>query len=625
MDHRPAPLQDFLERHEPFASLEPAAVATIAAAARVERFGAGELIVDAFARPNNQLFVVVDGEVGLWNDRDRLLQIPDERLAEGDVFGFSSMLTERSVGPRAVASGPTTVAVIPGSAVAPAFTSSTGSRFLAEHMSAAIRRGAQRPTYNLVDDLIGTPPLVVTPTVSAYEVARLLTERQLTDRHLPCAVIELGDGRYGIVSDALLRRHLIVDGRPGSTAVGQLVHTPAPTVRLGDSATEALILLLEADADFLVVVDAHRRLQGVVAPRDFAVSPTTAGVSLHEQLRRAADTDELLERARRVVATLDDLLTGGLTSDRVIAVYSTLLDTLVRRAITLVLAAHPDLSVDAFTWLSLGSNGRREAVPSSDVDTAVVFADGLSPGQVDAYRVAFAEVHDVLARAGLSGDHHGATASHPPFSRTNAEWRAAGRTWMSAPEKNQGAVMASLLVDGRPIFGDPGLSAVARVFSELRRHHGTMRLLLQESLSHRARMHSVLDVLTRRDGTFDIKAGAILPVVNLARWAALSVGSAVLPTEDRLRVASGSAMLPARRGRNLIEAFEVLQHLRLRYQLRELGEGRPASDVLVLESLSPIDRSMLTQAVREVAAAQRRMDNIAQYVPIDAWTSPEEP
>ena len=51
---------------------------------------------------------------------------------------------------------------------------------------------------------------------------------------------------------------------------------------------------------------------------------------------------------------------------------------------------------------------------------------------------------------------------------------------------------------------------------------------------------------------------------------------------------------------------------------------RAGADVLVLESLSPIDRSMLTQAVREVAAAQRRMDNIAQYVPIDAWTSPEE-
>jgi len=120
------------------------------------------------------------------------------------------------------------------------------------------------------------------------------------------------------------------------------------------------------------------------------------------------------------------------------------------------------------------------------------------------------------------------------------------------------------------------------------------------------------------------QAGAILPVVHLARWAALSVGSATLPTTERLRVASGSAMLPARRATNLIEAFDVLQRLRLRYQLLQIQAGERPTDQLRLDRLSPIDRSMVNQAVREVAAAQRRMDNISQYVPIDAWTAPEE-
>ena len=176
MDPTSRALQDFLAQHEPFASLEPAAVATIAAAARLERFGAGELIIDAFVDPNSEMFVVVDGQVDVWNDRDRLLQVPDERLGPGEVFGFSSMLTERSVGPRVVATGRTEVAAVPASVVSPAFTSAEGARFLAEHMSAAIRRGAQRPTYSLVDDLIASEPLVVAPTESAYEVARLLTD-----------------------------------------------------------------------------------------------------------------------------------------------------------------------------------------------------------------------------------------------------------------------------------------------------------------------------------------------------------------------------------------------------------------------------------------------------------------
>jgi CBS domain-containing protein len=83
-------------------------------------------------------------------------------------------------------------------------------------------------------------------------------------------------------------------------------------------------------------------------------------------------------------------------------------------------------------------------------------------------------------------------------------------------------------------------------------------------------------------------------------------------------------MLPDDRTDILIEAFEVLQRLRLRYQLLQVQRGEQPTDLLTLDRLSPIDRSIVTQAVREIAAVQRRMDNIAHYLPIGAWTAPDE-
>ena len=307
----------------------------------------------------------------------------------------------------------------------------------------------------------------------------------MTDRSAP-AVVRLGAGRFGLITDAVLRARVLVDGRPLTTPAREIMDTTAPVVCLGDTAAEALMLLLERDAEFLLVTDRAGELRGVVCPRDFAISPITVGVSLHEQLRRATSIEELATFAGRVPPVLDDLLSRGLAAGRVIAVYSGFLDTIMRRAIGLVFARHPELSVDAFTWLSLGSNGRREAVLSSDVDSAVAFDDAVDPGAVAAYRAAFAEVSGVLATAGLSADGHGTTAQSALFSRTNAEWRAAGRQWLADPVEHKGAIMTSLLVDGRPIHGDPGLPAVSRVFSELREHPGTMRLLLQESLAYRA-------------------------------------------------------------------------------------------------------------------------------------------
>jgi CBS domain-containing protein len=613
-----ADLAAFLANHPPFDSLGAAALDAIAHGSRVDRFADGDLILDAYRNPTVEVFVVLEGCVHLWNNADNRTDGPEEIVSPGGVFGFSAMLTESSIGPRAVAAGGVTVARIPAALAAPVFTSRRGARFLAEIVSSARRRVPAAPTYSLVDELIVRPPLVVEPTTPVVEVAR-----RMTAEGLPCAVVRLEDGRFGLVTDSVLRTHVLVEGRPPSSPAHSVMDTSAPAAVLGDSAAEALLLLLDRGAEFLLVTDRAGQLRGVVAPRDFAISPTTVGVSLHEQLRRATSVEELVSHARRIPAMLGDLLSRGLASGRVIAVYSAVVDTLVRRAIGFVFAAHPELSVDAFTWLSLGSNGRREAVLSSDVDSAAAFDGSVPDVEIAHYRAAFGEVYQVLARAGLSGDENGATAQHALFARTNDDWRAAGRQWLAAPAEHNGAMMTSLLVDGRPIHGDPGLPAVTQVFGDLRRHPGTMRLLLRESLSKRAKLRSMRYFLARQPDTFDIKTHALLPIVNIARWAALSVGSAALPTPERLRAASGSAMLPDEQANTLIEVFELLQRLRLRYQLMQQQAGDRPSDLINMSRMSSIDRSVIAQAVREISSVQRRMDNISQFVPAEAWAAPK--
>jgi CBS domain-containing protein len=42
-----------------------------------------------------------------------------------------------------------------------------------------------------------------------------------------------------------------------------------------------------------------------------------------------------------------------------------------------------------------------------------------------------------------------------------------------------------------------------------------------------------------------------------------------------------------------------------------------------MSRMSSIDRSVIAQAVREISSVQRRMGNISQYVPAEAWSSPD--
>ncbi len=208
-----------------------------------------------------------------------------------------------------------------------------------------------------------------------------------------------------------------------------------------------------------------------------------------------------------------------------------------------------------------------------------MFAESVdTPERAAAYRAAFAEVAHALRAAGLRVDEHGATPSSPEFARTRQEWRRAAQQWLASPLENQGMLMASLLIDGRPIQGDPAASVVGEVFADAREHPGTMRLLVQESLSHKAQLRSVRDVLAGRGGTFDLKQHALRPVVEIARWAALGVRATDLSTRSRLAAASGSMLLPTEQASTLIEVFEVLQRVRLRQQLAQLERGQDVTD-----------------------------------------------
>lgn len=606
----------------PFDRLDRARLADLAGRARTVRFRAGELVLDAFAGPVRHVLFILEGRVGLWwEPGPGPSSVPDDTVGPGSLIGMTSVLAERALGPRAAAATDVRAAALPVSALAGAFAALGGARYLAAHTPAAATGGIVRPVpplaaYTTVDDLIVHDPLIIPAGSTLVQAAA-----QMTTFDAPCAAVALPGGGFGMLTDTLIRRALATGGDLSTLAAAAIADRHPPTVVRGDSAAEALVVLLDRDADFVLVVDRIGGVAGVIAPRDFMVSPATAGISLHEQIRRAVTVDELCQRARRLPAVLDELVTRGLTVSKVIGVHSAIIDTIVRRAITLVFDHHPELSVDAFTWLALGSNGRHEAVLSSDVDSAASFVDGLPASQIAACRAAFAEVADILDGARLYRDKRGTSAQNPLFARTNAQWRAAALEWMAAPDRNNGAIMTSLLVDGRPIHGDPGLSEVDRVFADVRKHPGTMRLLLQEMLARRAKPHVLREALRRRPEFVNVKNDGLLPLVNLARWAALSVGSSALPTVERLRAAAGSEMLPQESASTLIEVFGELQRLRLRYQLRQWRDGEPPTDVLAMATVSPIDRSILAQAIREVAAVQRRMDNIAVYVPVDEWTA----
>ncbi len=608
-------LARFLAANPPFSSLAEPDLDRIAEAARIVDHPAGAQIMDAFAEAGDDLFVVMTGQVELWTTDGGPGDPADEVVGPGCVFGHSTALTGAPIGPRAVALGPVRLVTISRSAVASVFSSPAGVRFLAGDLSAERVRTPAGPRFRTVDELVVTAPVLGEPDLTVAEAARVMTERSSSYLAIP-----YGNGEFGLLTDAVLREQVVAAGRPGDTPVKEVMIRRAITARTGTPTADVLHQLTEHRLDHLLVVDGSGALRGAVDPQDFLASPSGAGVMLREKVGRAATAEQVVALARQLPVLLGDLVRQRREASETTAVYSTVVDAIQRRALSLVLDGHPELHEAEVTWMLLGSNARREPTLGSDIDSAVVFAESVdTPSRAAAYRTAFAEVAGLMRTAGLRIDEHGATPSSARFARTRSQWRTAAQQWLDSPLDGQGMLMASLLLDGRPIQGDPAQPVVSEVFADVRNHPGTMKLLVRESLSHRAQLRSVRDVLAGRGGTFDLKTHALRPVVEIARWAALYVHSPELSTRARLSAASGSMLLPTPQATTLAEVFEVLQRVRLRQQLAQFERGEPVSDVVWMRRLAPLDRSLVAQSVREISTVQKRLYNLLEYTSAQDW------
>jgi CBS domain-containing protein len=347
----------------------------------------------------------------------------------------------------------------------------------------------------------------------------------------------------------------------------------------------------------------------VLEDADLLAASARQSFILRRSIGSAADATELQEVGQRVTGVAVDLFRNGTKASATSAILSVVIDSLVRRALELALADTAG-GVDGFAWLTLGSVARREAVPSSDVDSAMSWRDDMSSAS-EPLRAVAARTHEILEGCGLPHDSNGAVAYAPLFSRSQSAWVEAAKGWLDDPLRAQGLMMSSLLIDGRVVWGDASLHTVPAAYRSMREEHpDALRLQRLEALASRVRTRSLRDVLSRRGGTFDLKQHAITPIVNLARWGGLSADLGSATTPARLSAAAQVGAISDKDAEILCDVFVMLQRLRMAHQVAQIAAGHTAGDVITMSELSPLNRSLLNDGLREIVAVQRRVRNV---------------
>lgn len=600
-----AGLAAFLADHTPFQGSTQDELDALADGASLTRFPAGVVVADYTSRVPAEVWMVREGAVALRTTGDGALI---DIVTPGGIFGYMPLLAGAGMDFEARTTAPSTLVRLPEALVRAQFAKPSGLAFLA---SSGWQHAAERstlmpaPDSTPVSELVRGEVLVVEPGDAVRDVVVKMTER-----HVSYALVRLPDGALGIFTDRDLRARVVAAGVPVDVAIDRVMSAPARTVTTDLTADSVLMEMLECGLRHMPVLTPRGEVVGVLEDADLLAATARQSFTLRRAIAHAGTTAELQAAGRRVTGTAVDLFRSGTKAAATSAILSVVVDSLVRRALELVVAQPQNRNLDGFAWLTLGSVARREAMPSSDVDSALSWRDELG-GQAPRLRALAAEVHGLLDGSGLPSDRNGAVASKAMFSRSQSDWLHTAQGWLSDPLRDRGLILSSLLIDGRVVWGDPGLHTVPAAYQRIREQHpNALRLQLLDALSGKMRTRSLRDVLSRRGGTFDLKNHAVTPVVNLARWAGLTAGVTSAGTPTRLQAGAEAGALSERDARTLCDVFAMLQRLRMTHQVEQVAAGHTPGDIITMSELSPLNRSLLGDGLREISAVRRRVGNL---------------
>lgn len=603
-------ITDFLRKYPPFSELDDALLDELSQSVEIEFHVAGQVIFSEGAQPLDHLRVVRSGGIEVVSDGEVL-----DLMGPGEMFGHASMLSGLPPGFQARAAEDSLTYRIPTDAATYILSQPVALRYMTRliledrhHLrtgpSAQVTRDQLREP---VGAAIRAPALVVDPETTVRRAAS-----QMASAGASAFIVDLGDA-VGIVTDSDLRTRFAAEGLSPDAPVSAIMSAPALTVSHERPGSEVLLDMLDHGVRHFPVTSASGRVIGIVEDHDLIVVESRSSFFLRRSVARANTVEELIETSRKLRPAVIAMNRGGVAALDVMSVFSVVADALTRRALDFATEQVGE-SPAKFTWLALGSQARREALPSSDLDSAIAWIDGGEEAPIREYLVAVAtHATETLQQCGLRPDEHMASASASLFIRPLSFWRREAHSFLAEPTREQALILASVLVDSRPVWGTETGPLIAETFRLAPSYPRTLRLLAQFAISHKPPTGFLrglaIELGGERRSHLDLKTAAVVPITDLARWAGMTVGVACASTSARLEAAGAAGTLSVPDAQSLIAAFELVSQLRLDHQVSQMEKGEEPDDVINLEELSPLTHRYLKEAFRAIASVQRRIAN----------------
>jgi CBS domain-containing protein len=449
-----------------------------------------------------------------------------------------------------------------------------------------------------------SPVHTAQPDESCAAVAQRMTQERISS-----ILIVEGD-RIGIATDRDLRSRLVGEGRSPDTPIGQIATFPVRTISARTPVFEALIEMLASGIDHLPVVEDGRMI-GIVSSNDVLDLGTRSPLYVRTALDRADDVSGVASVVGDLPAAVEALLAAGTTAGDVGRVIATVTDRVQSRLLTFAFA-ELGTPPSAYGWLAFGSQARCEQTLHSDQDHGLLLPDGLDPSGHEWWRALAEWMVAALERCGYERCDGEVMASNEAWRHEAAGWRRLFSGWIERPSAPH-LPHTTIAFDLRTVSGPLHVRELLAPTIAQAAERGTfLSRVARDAIRHRPPLGSFGRVAVERSGahagSFDIKAGVMVPIADIGRLYALADRRSEISTDDRLAAAAGAGLLAHDLAETLRAGYELATALRLRRHLQQHREGKKLDNWLDPDELAPLARAQLHEIFKAIRTAQQNVE-----------------
>ncbi|MGC9343087.1 MAG: DUF294 nucleotidyltransferase-like domain-containing protein [Bacteroidales bacterium] len=477
------------------------------------------------------------------------------------------------------------------------------NEFLSEELQTSLLL-INQPVKNLAESI-----RKCSTSTSIHEAALIMTRKETG-----VLFISQEEDIIGFIDTSDLKKRVLAENLSPERPVVEIMTSPVVSISENAPLYEAYLKMRAHNVSHLLIMDANNKMNGVIGYDNLFEFQENAVSLMVKELENAENPGQIASIYKRLPVLISSLIESGVKTESFTRIITLINDAVHKRIIELAIE---DVGTPPcrYTFMVMGSEGRKEQTLATDQDNAIIIEDlgnKASSEKAKSYFLDLAEkINKDLHSVGYQYCHGEFMARNPKWTLDINEWKKQFSDWINNSNPND-ILEASIFFDFRFVHGDVSL------VEELRKHvHETTRNksvffyhLAQSVLKFKPPLNIFGNIVSNDPDAdelnLDIKK-VLLPVISFVRLYAIREGIDETGSMERARQLFSGKVIEKDIYEEISHSFSFMTYLRLRSQVNSITQDEAPGNLINLNKLSRFEVSTLKKIFSGINELQTKV------------------